>query len=290
VSQIEEVHDLVWIEEPIRRWDAEGHARLSASVRAAVATARTSLAWNNIDRISTRVASTSFKLPQPGVVTHFLRVSIAAHSRDLPVSPVGLTANAAVAHAAAAVPNHLSAEISRRRFAVWLFDRPGVCRRWDCARRRARGWGGASTKLSSPRLSAPTRAGERRPAHMSGPAARACNSRANQSQPPSRPSGRSHDVPKPPRTPPARSTPTVLRSRRGRTRGCSAPEQVRPVAPRHHEQEHPSDRNGANHWAIRNSETAAVSWPAVPVRHARQECRCRRPHLAWLADVSPFGL
>jgi L-alanine-DL-glutamate epimerase-like enolase superfamily enzyme len=44
-------------------------------------------------------------------ITHFLRVAIAAHSRDLPVSPVGLTANSSVAHAAAAVPNHLSAEV-----------------------------------------------------------------------------------------------------------------------------------------------------------------------------------
>ena len=44
-------------------------------------------------------------------VTHFLRVALAAHARDLPMSPVGLTANGAVAHAAAAIPNHLSAEV-----------------------------------------------------------------------------------------------------------------------------------------------------------------------------------
>jgi L-alanine-DL-glutamate epimerase-like enolase superfamily enzyme len=44
-------------------------------------------------------------------VTHFLRVAYAAHARDLPISPVGLTANPAVAHAAAAVPNHLSSEV-----------------------------------------------------------------------------------------------------------------------------------------------------------------------------------
>ena len=44
-------------------------------------------------------------------ITHFLRVAYAAHSRNLPVSPVGMTANPAVAHAAASVPNHLSAEI-----------------------------------------------------------------------------------------------------------------------------------------------------------------------------------
>jgi L-alanine-DL-glutamate epimerase-like enolase superfamily enzyme len=44
-------------------------------------------------------------------VTHSLRVAYAAHSRDLPIRPVGLTANPAVAHAAAAVPNHLSSEV-----------------------------------------------------------------------------------------------------------------------------------------------------------------------------------
>ncbi len=44
-------------------------------------------------------------------ITHFLRVAYAAHSRDLPVSPVGLTGNSAVAHAAASIPNHLVAEV-----------------------------------------------------------------------------------------------------------------------------------------------------------------------------------
>ena len=44
-------------------------------------------------------------------ITHFLRVALAAHARDLPMSPVGLTANSAVTHAAAAIPNHLSAEV-----------------------------------------------------------------------------------------------------------------------------------------------------------------------------------
>ena len=111
VSQIEEVHDLVWIEEPIRRWDAEGHARLSASVRAAVATGEN---LTGLEQYRPHFNAGGIDIVQAAAtwgVTHFLRVSIAAHSRDLPVSPVGLTANAAVAHAAAAVPNHLSAEI-----------------------------------------------------------------------------------------------------------------------------------------------------------------------------------
>lgn len=111
VSKIEEVHDLVWIEEPIRRWDAEGHARLSASVRAAVATGEN---LTGLEQYRPHFNAGGIDIVQAAAiwgVTHFLRVSIAAHSRDLPVSPVGLTANAAVAHAAAAVPNHLSAEI-----------------------------------------------------------------------------------------------------------------------------------------------------------------------------------
>jgi len=111
VSQVEEVHDLVWVEEPLRRWDAQGHARLSASIRAAVATGEN---LTGLEQYQPLFAAGGIDIVQAAAtwgVTHFLRVSIAAHARDLPVSPVGLTANAAVAHAAAAIPNHLSAEV-----------------------------------------------------------------------------------------------------------------------------------------------------------------------------------
>jgi L-alanine-DL-glutamate epimerase-like enolase superfamily enzyme len=111
VAKIEESHDLVWIEEPLRRWDAEGHARLSASVRAAVATGEN---LTGLEQYNALFRAGGIDIVQAAAtwgVTHFLRVAVAAHSRDLPVSPVGLTANASVAHAAAAVPNHLCAEI-----------------------------------------------------------------------------------------------------------------------------------------------------------------------------------
>jgi L-alanine-DL-glutamate epimerase-like enolase superfamily enzyme len=111
VSRIEELHDLAWIEEPIRRWDAQGHARLSASIRAAVATGEN---LTGLEQYRPHLDAGGMDIVQAAAVwgvTHFLRVSIAAHGRDLPVSPVGLTANPGVAHAAAAVPNHLSAEI-----------------------------------------------------------------------------------------------------------------------------------------------------------------------------------
>lgn len=111
VSLVEEVHDLTWIEEPLRRWDAVGHARLSAAVRAGVATGEN---LTGLEQYRPLFDAAAVDVVQAGAVwgvTHFLRVAVAAHSRDLPMSPVGLSANGAVAHAAAAIPNHLSAEV-----------------------------------------------------------------------------------------------------------------------------------------------------------------------------------
>ena len=189
VSQIEEVHDLVWIEEPIRRWDAEGHARLSASVRAAVATGEN---LTGLEQYRPHFNAGGIDVVQAAAtwgVTHFLRVSIAAHSRDLPVSPVGLTANAAVAHAAAAVPNHLSAEIQDvgspfgvsidQEYAdggIVLGDQPGVgvlrrrsSHRHARARRTGVASGGRPTCQARPR--GPAALGGTRVGRLAGQAA-----------------------------------------------------------------------------------------------------------------------
>ena len=111
ITAIEKERDLTWIEEPLRRWDADGHARLSSAIKAAVATGEN---LTGLEQFTPLLDSHAVDIVQVGCVwgvTHFLRVAYAAHSRDLPVSPVGLTANPAVAHAAASVPNHLSAEV-----------------------------------------------------------------------------------------------------------------------------------------------------------------------------------
>lgn len=111
IAAVEAVHDLTWIEEPLRRWDADGHARLTRSVRAAVATGEN---LTGLEQYKPLFDAGAVDIVQAGSVwgvTHFLRVAHAANSRGLPVSPVGLTANPSVAHAAAAVPNHLSAEV-----------------------------------------------------------------------------------------------------------------------------------------------------------------------------------
>ncbi|CAN5524370.1 mandelate racemase/muconate lactonizing enzyme family protein [soil metagenome] len=111
VSLVEEVHDLTWVEEPLRRWDAVGQARLSAAIRAGVATGENLTGLEQYRALFDAAAIDVVQAAAVWGVTHFLRVALAAHARDLPMSPVGLSANAAVAHAAAAIPNHLSAEV-----------------------------------------------------------------------------------------------------------------------------------------------------------------------------------
>ena len=111
VTALEQSLDLTWIEEPLRRWDAAGHARLTRSIRAAVATGEN---LTGLEQYATLFDQGGVDIVQAASVwgiTHFLRVAYAAHSRDLPVSPVGLSANPTVAAAAASVPNHLSAEV-----------------------------------------------------------------------------------------------------------------------------------------------------------------------------------
>lgn len=111
MTLLERTHDLTWIEEPLRRWDAPGHARLSSSIRAAVATGENLTGLEQYRPLLDAGAVDVVQAAAGWGVTHFLRVAAAAHSRDLPVSPVGLTANGAVAAAAAAIPNHLTAEV-----------------------------------------------------------------------------------------------------------------------------------------------------------------------------------
>jgi L-alanine-DL-glutamate epimerase-like enolase superfamily enzyme len=111
VTAIEKHRDLTWIEEPLRRWDAEGHARLTRSIKAAVATGENLTGLEQYAPLFERGAVDIVQAASVWGISHFLRVAYAAHSRDLPVSPVGLSANPSVAAAAAAVPNHLSAEV-----------------------------------------------------------------------------------------------------------------------------------------------------------------------------------
>jgi L-alanine-DL-glutamate epimerase-like enolase superfamily enzyme len=118
VGTLEEHVDLLWVEEPLRRWDAIGHARLSGAVRAAVATGEN---LTGVEQFRPLFDAGAPDVVQAGAVwgvTHLLRLAAVAAARDLPVSPVGYNANPAVAHVMSAIPNHLTTEVQGVTFAA----------------------------------------------------------------------------------------------------------------------------------------------------------------------------
>ena len=172
ISEIERQLDLTWIEEPLRRWDAEGHARISRAVRAAVATGEN---LTGLEQFAPLFEAGAVDVVQTGSVwgiTHFLRVAAAAHAHNLPVSPVAFSANP-VAHAAAATPNMLSIEVQSFDMPLGLKvdqgiedgglvlgDSPGLGIEVDEAAIRANRLNGDWTKPEGPHVR-PLRAGLR---------------------------------------------------------------------------------------------------------------------------------
>ena len=114
VSELERTLDLTWIEEPVRRWDVEGHAAVGRGIRASVATGEN---LTGLEQHRALIAAGAVDIVQTAAVwgiTHFLRVATLAHAHDLPVSPIGTTP-AGLLHAATAVPNHLVSELQDLR-------------------------------------------------------------------------------------------------------------------------------------------------------------------------------
>jgi L-alanine-DL-glutamate epimerase-like enolase superfamily enzyme len=110
VAEIERTLDLTWIEEPVRRWDVEGHSAVGRGVRASVATGEN---LTGLEQHRPLIAAGAVDVVQTAAVwgiTHFLRVSALAHAHDLPVSPIGTTP-VGLLHAATSVPNHLVSEL-----------------------------------------------------------------------------------------------------------------------------------------------------------------------------------
>jgi L-alanine-DL-glutamate epimerase-like enolase superfamily enzyme len=119
VSEIERTLDLVWVEEPVRRWDAEGHAAVGRGIRASVASGEN---LTGLEQYRPLLAAGAIDIVQTAAmwgVTHFLRVAALAHAHDLPVSPVGTTP-VSLLHAATAVPNHIASELQDLRPPIGL--------------------------------------------------------------------------------------------------------------------------------------------------------------------------
>jgi L-alanine-DL-glutamate epimerase-like enolase superfamily enzyme len=119
VCELERGIDLTWIEEPVRRWDADGLATVSRSVRASVASGEN---LTGLEQFRPLIAAGGLDVVQTAAVwgvTHFLRVAALAHAYDLPVSPVGNTP-VALLHAATSVPNHITSEMQDLRPPIGL--------------------------------------------------------------------------------------------------------------------------------------------------------------------------
>jgi L-alanine-DL-glutamate epimerase-like enolase superfamily enzyme len=110
VREIERTLDLTWIEEPVRRWDAEGLAVVSRAIHASVATGEN---LTGLEQFRPLIAAGGVDVVQIAAVwgvTHFLRVASLANAHDLPVSPIGNTP-IALLHAATSAPNHIASEL-----------------------------------------------------------------------------------------------------------------------------------------------------------------------------------
>nr|WP_062340616.1 mandelate racemase/muconate lactonizing enzyme family protein [Herbidospora sakaeratensis] len=114
VTELERTLDLTWVEEPVRRWDADGLGAVGRGVRAAVATGENLTGLEQFRPLITAGAVDVVQTAAVWGVTHFLRVAALAHAYDLPVSPIGTTPHGLL-HAATSVPNHLVTELQDLR-------------------------------------------------------------------------------------------------------------------------------------------------------------------------------
>ncbi|MDT0347425.1 mandelate racemase/muconate lactonizing enzyme family protein [Streptomyces litchfieldiae] len=110
VAELERTLDLTWVEEPVRRWDAEGLAVVQRGIRASVAGGENLTGLEQYRPLLARGALDIVQTAAVYGVTHFVRVAALAHAHDLPVSPIGNTP-IGLLHAATAVPNHIVSEL-----------------------------------------------------------------------------------------------------------------------------------------------------------------------------------
>ena len=123
ISEIERQFDLVWAEEPVRRDDHRGLARVSRAIRGAVATGEN---LTSIGEFVPLFLNESADVVQISVqatgITTALRIAEMSDALGLPVALVNCPGRYA-AHVAAVLPNHLMMEvIDAGRDAVFRSD------------------------------------------------------------------------------------------------------------------------------------------------------------------------
>lgn len=172
VGELERTLDLIWVEEPVRRWDAEGMASIGRRIRASIAGGEN---LTGLEQFRPLLSAGAVDVVQTAAVwgiSHFVRVAALAHAYDRPVSPIGTTP-IALLHAATAVPNHMVSELQDLTPPVGLTldltvadgcfilgDRPGIGIEVDEAAIAAIDRQGRPTPPSGPQIMA-ERAGRR---------------------------------------------------------------------------------------------------------------------------------
>jgi L-alanine-DL-glutamate epimerase-like enolase superfamily enzyme len=123
IAQLERQFDLVWAEEPVRRDDHRGLARVSRGVRAAVATGENLTSTRQFVPLLLKESADVIQIAvQATGISNALRIAEMSDALGLPVALVNCPGRYA-AHVAAVLPNHLMMEVvDAGRDAVFQAD------------------------------------------------------------------------------------------------------------------------------------------------------------------------
>ena len=111
IKQFEREFELVWVEEPVRRDDYRGLARVSRAVRSAVATGENLTAVGQFMPLLLNESADVIQVSAESTgITLSLRIAELADAFGLPVAMVN-GSGSLIAHVAAVLPNHLMMEV-----------------------------------------------------------------------------------------------------------------------------------------------------------------------------------
>ena len=110
IRYFERYHELLWAEEPARRWDPDGLRSVSQHITAAVASGE------NLDELHEHkrlIEAHAVDIIQPGAalgITGILQVAHLAYAFEIPVALMNCVGNY-MAHVATVLPNHIAMEV-----------------------------------------------------------------------------------------------------------------------------------------------------------------------------------
>ncbi len=110
IRYFEQHYDILWAEEPARRWDPDGLRQVSNNITAMVSTGEN---LNELHEHKRLIEAHATDVIQPGAslgITGIMQVADLCYAFEIPVSMMNCPANY-MAHVAAALPNHIHMEV-----------------------------------------------------------------------------------------------------------------------------------------------------------------------------------